>query len=105
MDSSLGKRSPLSVIVGLVLCIEPPNPVVSVDALRSPRRENAIVETSKLGLIDALTRLWLPVLRMCPYLPSKKTQYRPTLKMMQGLRCTSKSFSVCVAELRPHTVG
>lgn len=33
-----------------------------------------MLQTSKLNLIDAFTRLCLPVLRMCPYLPLKKKQ-------------------------------
>lgn len=39
---------------------------------------------SELDLIDALTRLCLPVLRMCPYLRSKMKQHRHTLSGERG---------------------
>lgn len=44
----------------------------------------AKIGCSKLNLIDVLTRLCLPVLRMCPYLRLKMKQHRHTLSGERG---------------------
>lgn len=69
----------------------------------------AKIGCSKLVLIDAFTRLCLPVLRMCPYHHLKSNT--DALCAVKGKRCTFKSFflrvCVCVCKLDRyrHMVG
>ena len=64
----------------------------------------AKIGCSKLSLIDALTRLCLPVLRMCPYLRLKMKQHMHSWAV-KGERCTFKSFFLCSLEPHRRTVG